>query len=126
MTYAHFTNSNEVIVSTNIALTPADLADFMVTSIIQTNVLLFEDMDEKLKRHQNTVTITAAPALPSEFSEVDEVVALRNIDISPLGATLNALEVARDTVVLLEKQANVLRSRKVLSEYHQSKEIMRK
>ena len=47
MTYAHFSNSKEVIVSTDIASTASGLADFLVTSIIQNNVMLFEEAQEK-------------------------------------------------------------------------------
>lgn len=119
MTYAHFSNSKEVIVSTNIALTASALADFMVSSIIQNNLLLFEELQEKNSQVKNT-----AHSYESIGSEEDELEI--NIDISPLGATLNALEVAKETVQVLEKQASVLRSRKIRAEYLISKDIMKR
>jgi hypothetical protein len=57
MTYAHFTNSKEVIVSTNIALTATELADFMVSSIIQNNLLLFEEMQERNNQQDTVMTM---------------------------------------------------------------------
>lgn len=124
MTYAHFTNSKEVIVSTNISLSPADLADFMVSSIIQNNVLLFEEMQEKNNSSQPPPQHQSYDAI-SQTPSGDEEVALP-IDISPLGATITALEVAKNTVVLLEKQASMLRNRKMKQEYQESKQLMTK
>ena len=119
MTYAHFTNSKEVIVSTNISLSAVELADFMVSSIIQN--LLFEEMQEKnIQQHHHT----SSSSYESINTPPDEEAVLQ-VDISPLGATVCALQVAKDTVVLLEKQANVLRNRKLRNEYQLSKEIMR-
>lgn len=121
MTYAHFTNSKEVIVSTNIALTATELADFMVSSIIQNNLLLFEEMQER-NNQQDTVHSMSYEIVTDDDHEPGAL----NIDISPLGATLNALDVAKETVLVLEKQANILRNRKLRDEYQISKDIMKR
>jgi hypothetical protein len=120
MTYAHFTNSREVIVSTNIALKASELADFMVASIIQNNLLLFEEHEE-----QQNAQISNSASYEAIRPNTDEELAL-NVDISPLGATLTALDVAKETVLILEKQASVLRNRKIRHEYQVSKDIMKR
>lgn len=121
MTYAHFSNSKEVIVSTDIASTASGLADFLVTSIIQNNVMLFEEAQEKkVEDSQESYSTSSYQSIPSNDEE-----AKLPIDISPLGATIRALEVAKDTVKILEKQASVLRNRKTVLEYQMSKDIMK-
>ena len=126
MTYAHFTNSKEVIVTTDISQSPADLADFLVGSIIQNNILLYEEMQEKKSQQQRRhATGNANYEAIAPENAYDEEIGL-SVDISPLGATLNALDVAKETVSLLEKQAGVLRSRKLRTEYQQSKNVMKR
>jgi hypothetical protein len=100
MAYAHFEELEEVVVSTEIATRPDDLAAFILGSIVQTHRHNY--------RQQRQVTGGSEEGEGDE--EMTPLSPAETEELSPLEVGTQAVEVVEKTLAILQRQVKALSS----------------
>jgi hypothetical protein len=112
MTYAHFEDIDEVVISNSVGSQPEELADFILGSVVQSH--LIEVRKKKFhKLHSLSRSNPELMSLTQEHQQHDssaeaESSDLDLADLTPVEVHCRGLEILRATIALMERNQNAL------------------
>lgn len=109
MTYAHFEDIDELVISNRVGSQPEELADFVLGSVVHSHIL---DMRKrKFHRQHSNPSFKSNSELVSlthqKSGEVEREFDLEE-DLSPVEVHTRALDILRSTIALIERNQQAL------------------